>query len=92
MKIPAYLRFCNLCSFNLVEDEPHFSMCCHRFEAERNRFFDQIKYLNSNFETLTSVQKFVWLMSSEDGDVVNSFASFLYNIYNKRTDLLEKSC
>jgi hypothetical protein len=91
-KIPADLRFCNLCSFNLVEDEPHFSMCCHRFEAERNRFFDQIKYLNSNFETLTSVQKFVWLMSSEDCDVVNSFASFLYNIYNKRTDLLEKSC
>ncbi len=76
----------------MINTLTHFSMCCHRFEAERNRFFDQIKYLNSNFETLTSVQKFVWLMSSEDCDVVNSFASFLYNIYNKRTDLLEKSC
>ena len=89
-KIPADERYCNLCSSNLVEDEIHFSMVCPCFNSTRKLFFDKINSINSNFEKLTNAQKFIWLMSSEDYNIVTSVASYLSKIYLDRTSYLEK--
>ena len=89
-KLPANQRFCNCCSFNLVEDESPFSICWKSFDISRESFFKPIKILNKNFVFLNKEQNFVWLMSSEDSEVLTFFSKYLLEIYVERTFLLGK--
>ena len=76
-KIPANLRFCEDCNVQVVGDEFHYVMQCDKFEIRRKQFFDKLLHLNNTFETMNSNQKFVYIMSLEEEDLIQEFAEFL---------------
>ena len=58
-------RICNTCYLN-IEDEFHFLMICSPLDKCRAKYFNIIKRLYTNFENLSTEDKFIWLLSCED--------------------------
>ena len=58
-------RICNTCNLN-IEDEFHFLMICLPLDNCRATYFSIIKRLYTNFENLSTEDKFIWLLSCED--------------------------
>ena len=65
-----------------------FTLQC--FHDDREKLFENVQKINNKFIIikLSNEQKFVWLISSEQHDTISLFATFLYNAYNKRTNLV----
>ena len=82
-KISAESRFCHICKSVKVGDEIHFITECHVFTDERNMLFYNISKVCKNCNLL-SHQKFKWLFSNENTDVIRMFSQFIYNSHCKR--------
>ena len=57
---------------------------CHVFTDVRNMLFYNISKVCKFFCNLLSHQKFIWLFSNENTDVIRMFSQFIYNCYCKR--------
>ena len=80
-KIPRENRFCKFCN-TLVEDEQHMLIDCKLY-GNRAKWFDKIIEKCPNFSTLNSHQKFIFLMSQQDEQLVKEtaeIANFLVTI------------
>ena len=89
-KIPAESRFCPVCKSDNVEDVIHFLTECLAFSIERNVFFNRISKICKNFTSMSNFQKFVWLFSNENANVLRVVAQSIYDCYCKRFELLSR--
>ena len=64
--IPRSERICKHFKLNCTENEIHFLSQCSPYQAERNKFYDQIYHINNNFMLLDDNDKAKWLLSQED--------------------------
>ena len=88
--VPPEERICKLCEERQVEDEFHFLIICKKFDNIRKHLFKEIENLNINFITLNNFDKFIWLISQEDKQVVLKVANFLKVANKERNNELEQ--
>jgi hypothetical protein len=72
--VPAADRKCKLCASDSVEDEIHFIFDCSTYNLYRQVFISRISKEKKNFSSLSYKNKFIWLMSNESSDIIDSFA------------------
>ena len=78
-------RICKKCDTGNVEDEFHFLFECSNYNIERRDFFTTINSKNILFASMTSKQKFEWLFIQENINVLEDFALFINNCFQKRS-------
>ena len=78
--IPWEERTCKLCNQNCVEDEFHFLCNCDLYIAHRNSLFDKVTGKNLEFATLSTEDKFLYLLKFENREV----ARYLERAYDMR--------
>ena len=61
--IPLIDRKCKQCTSGDIEDEIHFFMSCKYFDNERRELFDSISLKDNNFTTLSTQEKFIYMLS-----------------------------
>ena len=79
---PADLRICTVC--NVVEDEEHLLLHCVKYAEERNVLFSKIVIAFPDFNNLSSNDKLVFLISSQDPYILTLVAKFLYSCFQQR--------
>ena len=79
-------RKCSLCNTS-VEDEKHFLLECKNLENVRKQFLDSINNECKNFSTLSSDNKFLWLMSNEDVIVLKVLMKMVFELFQYRSIL-----
>jgi hypothetical protein len=62
-KTPLENRLCKQCNLSEIEDEEHFLINCPKYNLHRKELFRKLN--NSNFNELSNMNKFVWLLSNE---------------------------
>ena len=77
-------RVCKKCNYNKVEDEIHFICECSLYNAERIRLFEYVNHKIPNFVSLNSHDKFIWLMTCENSDILSRLAEFVYTCFSLR--------
>ena len=81
--LPADERFCKIYNDNIsVEDEFHFVMKCTAYSELRHRVFNAINSFIVDFDKLTSWDQFIFLMSSEDTEILSLLLVFIDNCLN----------
>lgn len=79
VKIYKYLgdRICKYCQTHEIEEEIHFLLKCPKYEEERSKLF--LCFMNSykNFNALTDENKFIWLLTNENNDILE-LSYFIY--------------
>ena len=75
--IPRNERICNNCSSGCIEDETHFLISCDKYKVDRNMLFDFVVSNVHNFSKLNNEQRFVYLLSNEDSQVLNVVGKFI---------------
>ena len=78
IKLDRSERLCTKCSTGAIEDEQHFLMECSKFNAFRNSFFQIINDSNRNFMELDSFQKFFWILTNENSDILHKLGQYLH--------------
>ena len=81
-KIPRADRLCNKCDANVLGDEIHFLLECSTFENERTKMLSVVDNKVNNFKTLNVNQKFIYLLSSENIEILSAVGSFICNNIN----------
>ena len=84
-------RYCPFCP-TLVEDECHFLITCPLYEDERQELLDKIRQNSSLYDDIPSdLQKFIFILTNEDENILSSIAAFTFNSFNKRDTYLSNS-
>ena len=76
-------RICNTSNLN-IEDEFHFLMTCSPLDNCRAKYFNIIKRLYTNFENLSTEDKFIWLLSCEDKEIILLTSKLLIDLFKER--------
>jgi hypothetical protein len=76
-------RICNTCYLN-IEDEFHYLMICSPLDNCRAKYFNIIKRLYTNFENLSTKDKFIWLLSCEDKEIILLTSKQLIDLFKER--------
>jgi len=84
-KTPAELRICKQCNEQLVENEQHFVTTCKKHTLLREELYSVAHSNIPNFNGLSAHEKFLKLLSSEDGVVICALAKFTYHAFKQRT-------
>ena len=87
---PVNQRICKLCSDGKVEDEFHFLIECPFYMYERNSLFEYVFLHFANVAQLNDHDKFIWLMSQEDGFCILKVARYLQKATDKRQYELQR--
>lgn len=77
-------RLCKYCQANEVEDEVHFSMKCSFYKKQRENLFSMVSRSSKYFMDLSPENKFIWLMTNEDTDIIDNLASYVYECFEIR--------
>lgn len=85
-KIPIQERICQLCHTD-IEDEKHFILSCPILENTRKSYFDSLNDIYPAFSIMNNSDKFNFIMSSKDYDLNTICISFIYELYNERSNL-----
>ena len=80
-------RIRQLCKVE-VEDEKHFVMYCSKLEACIKPFFDKVNGICPMFNSMDIYDKFKIIMTSKDNDLNVLCVSFISELYNERTMLV----
>ena len=73
--IPINERICASC--NLVEDEIHHLVKCHKYESKRNKLFEYAASIICGFNNLSPKEKIVSIMKSDDLQLLSLVAIYL---------------
>ena len=84
-KLPREQRLCSFCPIE-IENEQHMLIDCTLY-GSRHKLFEKIAGKYPNFSTLNSQQKFIFLMTQEDEQLVLETAVSL-NSWLRLRDLL----
>ena len=66
-------RICKNCQTLEKEDEFHFLIRCPKYLTERECLFTYISKYCFNFNLLSDQNKFVWLMTTEDINIIQNW-------------------
>ena len=77
-------RICNYCSSRDIEDELHFVLKCTLYKDLRCKFYEQVVSHFPVFKVYNNDEKFVWLCANLDTNVLNLFAEFIHDCFEKR--------
>ena len=75
---PKDQRICNRCHQD-VDDEIHFFMICNIFDDRRSELFKKVKGRIIHFDKLSSIQKFIALLSNTERDITMEVGNFIHN-------------
>ena len=76
--ILRHSRICTQCSINEVEDEQHYLFTCPGMESKRKILYDTIeKLVLINSKHLNNKNKHIWLMNTEDNNILLELCKFL---------------
>ena len=75
-------RLCISCK--KVDDERHFILDCCVISAERQCLFEKIHACFPNFVDIDDLQKFKFLLMSEDPQILTWLAKFIYTGFNQK--------
>ena len=78
IKLDRSERLCDKCSAGAVEDEQHFLIKCSKFNEYRNNLFQTVNCNNKNFSQPDNYQKFFWLLTNEDSDILHIMGLYLH--------------
>ena len=89
IKLPHERRTCKLCyneHLSQIEDEIHFLFDCQwrKYIALRNNLIAEITSQVPQFYKLKNIQKFVYIMRSEDQIIVRKFSLFVTQMNKER--------
>ena len=70
-------RYCKFCK-NKIEDEQHFLINCPLYITERKNLEIICNKTCNNFEILTDEQKFIFIMSNENVDIIKALGKFVF--------------
>ena len=91
-KIDRDKRFCFNCHSE-IENELHFVINCPIYKTERLKLFEMCRRkVNGGiqFDRIpTDQQKFIFIMTTEDHDIMHCFANYLRCCFKKREDCLD---
>ena len=88
-KLERSKRKCFICK-DKIEDEIHFVVNCPLYSSERNILFHTIKYTCKHFDRLnTDEQKFIFIMTNENTNVMKQLAKFTYNSMQIRKKVID---
>jgi hypothetical protein len=85
MNIELENRLCNHC--NELEDEEHFLIKCIKHSEKRQKLFEKVGNSCPNFNSLTSENKLIYLLSCEDEEIIKEVGNFIF--FNTRTTTSE---
>lgn len=88
-KTPAHLRFCKTCNLSVVEDEFHFICICNVYSSLRTSFFNNLSKIVVDFNNLSLFDKFIYVMSSQDIDIISLVLSYVEACFEARKKCLE---
>ena len=80
-KIPLEQRTCQRCTLNSVDDEIHFLITFSYFATQRTSLLAESKLLNSEFDSLSNDDKFIYIMSSTHRPLVICLAKYTYSCF-----------
>ena len=80
-KLPLEQRICQRCTSNSVDDEIHFLITCSYFATQRTSLLAESKLLNSEFDSLSNDDKFIYIMSSTHRPLVICLAKYTYSCF-----------
>ena len=82
-------RICRLCNNGVnktIEDEVHFLFDCNwrKYTAHREKFLHEIYKLITEVKNLGSRQKYLFIVSCEDPNVIKKIAIFIAQLNKER--------
>ena len=87
-KLERNQRKCFTCK-DEIEDELHFIMKCPLYATERQALFTSVQNNCRSFNLLTNEEKFVFIMSNEDENVMANLAKFTYKAMQIRDTVVK---
>ena len=75
--IARELRYCKKCTLHEVEDEIHFLFKCTNNKEKRDHLLLKIKTKYTNFPFLDHRNMLIWLMTTEDRDILIALADLI---------------
>ena len=85
-KVPRDLRLCRIC--NVVEDEEHFVTSCNINHGERSLLYSIMTNKIPYFGTLSDNEIFLFLITSNDPQILTWFGKFLHRSFIIRNEVL----
>ena len=80
-KLPLEQRICQRCTSKSVDDEIHFIITCSYFATQRTSLLAESKLLNSEFDSLSNDDKFIYIMPSTHQPLVICLAKYTYSCF-----------
>ena len=78
-KLERHERKCFICR-DEIENELHFVIKCPLYSSERKTLYKSLTQNSKHFESLTTdEQKFIYVMTNEDDEVMENLARFVFN-------------
>ena len=81
-KIPLDKRLCKICK--VVEDEMHFLLHCPQYKENRDIYLANVSEIYPLINNLSDEDKFVFLLSFNDPQILTWTAKFIYYSFQKR--------
>ena len=85
-KVPRDQRLCRIC--NVVEDEEHFVTSCNINHGERSLLYSIMTNKMPYFGTLSANEMFLFLIISNDPQILTWFGKFLHRSFIIRNEFL----
>ena len=76
--LPFEERICEKCFSDDIEDEIHFLLQCPNYSQKRKSLLNSINKDCPAFNNLNYVNKFIWLMTMENDNIIRKVSEFLY--------------
>ena len=81
---PPEKRICQYCKEDVCENEYHFIMNCTNYDCYRNELFQQIIQRHHLFANYNNNEKFLWLMSNVDMEIIPIILKYINICFSKR--------
>ena len=88
-RIPIEQRLCTVC--NVVESEQHFILSCAINESLRHTFIQQIQQKYTNFTRMSDDEKFVFIFSVIDPQILTWLGKFIHSSLQLRQAALNSA-
>ena len=86
--LPRADRKCPFCK-DLIEDECHFIMSCPLYRDYRPDLLTVVRRSAPKFDEIPSdLQKFIFLLTNENDEVLSKLAAFTYKSFKKRAEYI----
>ena len=82
-KTPIEERLCLNCL--QIEDEVHFLTACTSYLNDRATLFERINEKHAHFENLNNIDKFIFLMTNKDAQILSWTAKFIHDCMYQRS-------